>query len=212
VHPKDCPGWEYDDVNGARDLIKGRAAAVLLRLRQDKVECTNTASETRTVHTELFQGLTPARCDYFAGHYRGEDFRCLKNYRVQIAADPMVGRDPDTVIADVAGLAAIIQEGIADLDAFAAAGRSRPALLVHLVRVAARVFQIFLTIHPYANGNGHAARVLVCAILGRYGFWPSRWTVEPRPADPPYSPAIAAHRRGKTEPLEKFLLDCAKWG
>jgi hypothetical protein len=42
--------------------------------------------------------------------------------------------------------------------------------------------------------------------LGRYGHWPRRWPVDPRPQDPPYSQLIVRHRNGDPVPLERFVL------
>jgi Fic family protein len=77
--------------------------------------------------------------------------------------------------------------------------------LHYVVALASRAFVEFLTVHPYANGNGHAARLIVWSILGRYGYWPDRWTVEPRP-DPPYLELIVLYRNGNALPLESHIL------
>lgn len=212
MHPLGCPSWEYDNIVGSRDTIRDRASHLLLRLRADLGECSIVASDTRNSHAELFTGLTPANHDYYAGHYRGEAYRCLQHYRVHIVSDPLVGTNPEDVLGEMAQLGSDVLDAISALDAFVSTRRSRVAILIQVVRVAARVFAQFLTTHPYANGNGHAGRLIVCALLGRYGFWMKRWTVEPRPLDPPYSPAIADYRRGYISALEKFILECAKWG
>lgn len=212
MRSRDCPAWEYDKIPEARNIILERAGQLLLSLRTDLRECSVVAADTRKSHAHLFEKLTPAKCDYYAGHYRGESFPCLQDYRVQIASDPLVGADPANVVGEMAQLEADVLASISKLDAFVATGRSRVANLIQIVRVAALVFAQFLTIHPYANGNGHAGRIIVCALLGRYGFWMKHWTVEPRPLDPPYSEAIAEYRRGYVSKLEKFILECAKWG
>lgn len=212
MHPRDCPGWEYDRISGARATVRARSVQLLIGLRADANECSVVCADTRPSHASLYQGLTPAKCDYYAGHYRGEDYRCLKYYRVQIQGDPMVGYDPELVLGEMQQLETTIRDAIAALDKFVQPSRSRPACLIQITRVAARVFELFLRIHPYANGNGHMGRLIVCALFGRYGFWMNRWTVEPRPQDPPYSSSIAAYRRGYVADLEKFLLECAKWG
>lgn len=212
MHPRHCPEWEYDNIPEARDAVRERAVQLLLRLRSSGDECKTTAVDTRSSHAQLFDKLTPTGFDYYAGHYRGEPFPCLLHYRVGIKADPLVGAEPHEVIGEMAQLEGDVLESVSVLDAFVAQGRSRVANLLQIVKVAARLFVQFLTIHPYANGNGHAGRLVVCALLGRYGFWMSKWNVEPRPVEPAYSQSIASYRRGYIVALEKFILECAKWG
>ena len=83
---------------------------------------------------------------------------------------------------------------------------ARHQKLIYTVTFACRVFEIVLRVHPYANGNGHAARFIVWAILGRYGFWPRSWPLDPRPPDPPYSRLISEYRSGNHQPLEEFVI------
>jgi hypothetical protein len=97
----------------------------------------------------------------------------------------------------------IIGSGIDALDADQSLTRRQR--LSYLVILACRVFELFLRSHPYANGNGHAARFMVWCVLGRDEHWPRSWPVEPRPADPPYSDFIKRYRDGDKEPLERFV-------
>jgi len=83
---------------------------------------------------------------------------------------------------------------------------SQEEKLYSAVVIAARAFQELLTVHPYANGNGHMARFLVWLLLGRYGYWPNTWTIDPRPSVSNYSAAISGHRRGNAAPLERLIL------
>jgi len=157
----------------------------------------------------MFRTLTPPGCEYYAGHYRGEPFRCLQFCTVRIPADPRVGAPPSSVYSFMTNLEATIRGGMAAIDRahdLPVAQLSPELRLLNAVRFACGIFQVFLTIHPYLNGNGHAARYILWAILGRYEYWPERWPVEPRPPDPPYSKAIAAHRSGDCLPLETFVL------
>ena len=85
----------------------------------------------------------------------------------------------------------------------------REAKLVRTVHVVAALFVYFLEIHPYANGNGHMARLLVIALFGRHDlFVNSRWDLHPRPAEPQYTQAIASYRNNDKAPLHKLLFEC----
>jgi Fic family protein len=87
---------------------------------------------------------------------------------------------------------------------------SETAKFLALVQVTAKLFSRFLAIHPYANGNGHAARFLAIAILHRYGYWPAKFPVEPRPSGSEYSEAIKQSQWGNPAPLESLFLTWIK--
>jgi hypothetical protein len=205
MHPPDCPGWEYG-THPNRAVLPSRVSSFLVALVSGAVDTSAIATDTRLPHERIFTGLTPNGCEYYAGHYRGEPFRCLRLCPVHIPSDPRVGRPPSGVLFLMEELRSEIRAGLAALDANVLL--TTEERLKYLVAFASHVFVAFLTIHPFANGNGHAGRLIVWSVLGRYGHWPQpqNWPVEPRPADPPYSKLIVEHRNGNTEPLESFLL------
>jgi len=106
----------------------------------------------------------------------------------------------------MAGLSIWLKREIATLDGMATLS-SAEDLFLRTVRIAARLFCDFLTIHPYANGNGHTGRFLVWLVLGRFGYWPKKWHLHPRPNLPgyDYSKAIADARSGSPEALEEMI-------
>jgi hypothetical protein len=201
MHPRDCPSWAYEQ-HQDRDLLLPYSAKALLRdLGSDRSAWRAVAKDTRPAHGRLFRGLTPPQCDYYAGHYRGEPFRCLQHLEVRTSDDPNVGRPAARVGALLATLSRLIEEGIAELDSWEMSEDK-----VHgSVALACEVFVEFLTIHPYANGNGHAARLVVIAVLASQGLQVNGWPVEPRPAEP-YIDLIKKYRKGDREPLERRLI------
>jgi Fic/DOC family len=206
MHPLDCPSWEYKDHPDYRATLPSRVAAIVTALVGGSINTLATAIDTRAQHGEMFRGLTPVNCDYFAGHYRGERFRCLQFYRVIIPSDPRVGSYPSAVDFLMRELKAALNAGIVALDTnVALAPKDR---LHYAIILACKVFVHLLTIHPYANGNGHAGRLVVWCVLGRYGDWPMHWTIEPQPPNPPYIELIARYRSGDCEPLENHI---AQW-
>ncbi len=85
---------------------------------------------------------------------------------------------------------------------------SESEFLARVAVEAAAVLEYFLRVHPFANGNGHAGRLLVWAITGRYGYWPHRFTVEPRPADPRYITGLRiGTQTGDVSVLARCVLD-----
>lgn len=204
MHPADCPEWEYNSHPQRRALVPRRVSEVLTDLVTRRIDTLSVAVDTREVHRRVFRELTPAGYEYYAGHYRGEPFRCLRYYPVAIRDDPRVGARPESVGFWIRELNAEIRSGLMELDANVLLTREQR--LQYIVALACRAFVFFLTIHPYANGNGHAGRLIVWSVLGRYGHWPRRWPIDPRPPDPPYSQLITRCRDGDPVPLESYLL------
>jgi Fic family protein len=107
-------------------------------------------------------------------------------------------------------LANIVQEAVAALDEGMELPNAQIPLrdkILYVVASACRIFEWFLRIHPYVNGNGHAARFCLWALLGRYGLWPVSWPIDPRPDDPPYTDLIVKYRNGNQVPLETFIME-----
>lgn len=212
MSPALLPGcsWEYKDVPDYATELRREHLALIRRLRNGTVTVEQHGTATRAVHAQLFASLTPPEHPYYAGHYRGEAFPCLVDYKVIIPMDPLVGYPPDAV-SDVMGrLAVHIRAATNTLDASFAqpdVAVSQKDKLYFAVVIAARLFQEFLTVHPYANGNGHIARFLVWLVLGRFGYWPTKWTIDPSPNVTNYALAISAHRRGHADPLERLILE-----
>lgn len=204
-----CPAWEYKDHSNYQSVLRNELAVLLRALRLGQVSIEVEGADTRPVHRQLFARLTPSGHPYFAGHYRGEDFPCLRDYAVKVPADPMVGIHYSGVQAammefgqNLLAAASVLDQSFALPDAAV----SQEEKLYSAVVIAARAFQELLTIHPYANGNGHIARFIVWLFLGRYGYWPTNWTIDPRPSVANYSAAISGHRRGSAAPLELLIL------
>lgn len=211
-HPLYCPWWEYSDVPNHDELLLSRTRSAMMRIRplshSDKLQLTR---DTRIFHRNYFQGLTPPSYDYYAGNYRGSDFTCLKFSSVVIKSDPRVGHPPGMVKSQMEALDRRISEAITECNYINSINEQLlppENKLFRIVEVAASLFVYFLEIHPYMNGNGHMGRLILISFLGVYGIYLARWPVHPRPQDPPYSQAIADHRRGNDRPLIHFILAC----
>lgn len=206
MHPADCPNWEYKNHPNYGSLAS-RCARILVSLRGGSLQIDRSLRDTRPFHAAMFTGITPANHSYYAGHYRGEAFRCLRHYHVMIQGDPRVGTAPNFVAMDLANFAdQVLRAGISALTvafSFPDARLAPEDKLLYLVRYACRILVEFLRIHPYANGNGHIGRLLVWFILGKFGYWPKRW---PLNASPPYHQMIFDYRNGTCDPLEHFVL------
>lgn len=208
----DCPPFEYENVPGWTDLLAARTKAALILLRsKSPAEKLDLCKDGRAVHAQYFRNLTPGRCHYYAGNYRGSDLPCLRDYKVQIPADPLVGHPPDRVTTDMTVLGHDIGDVVASGDFVWQINNAvlAPAeKLYRVIQLGVALFVYFLQIHPYANGNGHLARFFLITFLARYNIFLARWPMHPRPADPPYSALIGSYRRGNRADLEKFVLSC----
>jgi len=121
----------------------------------------------------------------------------------------MVGANASNVHGEINRLGAAIIKTVDQIEqAIGAVPRPMPPpqRAIAVVKLACHAFVAFLTVHPYADGNGHTARALLWVLLMRFGYVPSEWTIDPRPGVPEYGTMIAEHRRGKPDLLEQYVL------
>ncbi len=208
-----CPAWEYRDVPECGEVLRIRSAQIIRAIYvAEASSMIRLLRDTRPVHRMLFAGLSPAGFEYYAGNYRGSwRHICLRDYKVGVQGDPRVGHDPGIVSRSMAEFVVEIDDTLKTIDQVFRISDSvltRAEKLVRCVQLAAAIFVYFLEIHPFANGNGHMARLILISTMRRRGFFLRKWTLDPRPQDPPYTGAIEAYRSGNRTPLEKFILSC----
>lgn len=207
--PPGCPAWQYSSHPQCPQLLPLAATKLLSGIMTGGFPADKYTPDTRPIHRDLFTGLEPPGHDYYVGNYRGFHKKCLRNYEVFLRGDPLACSKATTVHADITRFGTEIVKAIRDLEtAIASAPQTiDPAQkTIAIVRIACLAFVRFLTIHPYADGNGHVARSLLWIILRHFGYIPDKWTIDPRPPFPAYGAMIAMHRRGTTSPLEQFVL------
>jgi fido (protein-threonine AMPylation protein) len=199
--------WEYKDHPLRNTELPTKAAEILNKISEREISIASILSDSREIHLHLFKNLAPTDNPYYAGHYRGEDFENLKNYWVGVASDPRVGYAPSIVQDSMDLFADISRQTLVDLDS------TNNHDLLELdqkicitVEKACDLFELFLRIHPYINGNGHIGRIMLWGVLQKYGYNPIRWTIDTRPFDPPYSDYIKKFRSGERTPLISFIL------
>lgn len=165
MHPADCPSWEYADHPRRASVLRSEIPKILAELRNGVVKTEDVAADNRPVHARIFLQLTPSGFQYYAGHFRGENHRCLKFCPVYVSSDLRVGFPPQTVLSAMNAFFYRVRIALAKIDALET---DSLAQFTHAVRLACHLFESFLRIHPYVNGNGHIARLIVWAVLGRY--------------------------------------------
>jgi fido (protein-threonine AMPylation protein) len=209
MHPfSECPEWEYQDIANHAAILKRCAKAIFRNLIAGKIPQSIAICDTRPLHQQLFTQLVPPATKYLAGHYRGEDFKCLKFRPVGIGANPLVGAQAAVVHLDLRRFCKEAEGTIRGLDQtfdLPSAHLPETEKLKYLIAVSCRLFAAFLLIHPFANGNGHVARIMLTWLLQRYGYALSNFPIEPRPDHPGYSDAIRMYQHGNVEPLELMI-------
>src|ERR1700733_4252220 len=109
------PDWQYEN-HPKRKKLAARVAEQLANLRKKRTDGLRLAKDSRPFHGDLFKDLTPAHFTYFAGHYRGEQFRCLSTWTCGIPGDQRVGAHPSAVGVKVNELADWIEKAVAEMD------------------------------------------------------------------------------------------------
>ena len=78
--------WEYSAHCPRRRRSRSGVEVALkhlLLLEHEGCARVDAARNTRPTHAALFKDLTPPHFTYFAGHYRGEPYRCLETWIVR---------------------------------------------------------------------------------------------------------------------------------
>lgn len=198
--PSCCVWWEYEEHPDYNSVLAGGFATAKASVGAMS-EAWRVACDTRPTHKACFEPLTLSGLSYYAGNYRGAPIGCLAHFRVKIEGDPQVAREPEEVATAIERLRGYLERDVEALSRFSGDDAAR---LEQIVALAARFLTYFLTIHPYVNGNGHAARFGTWAILKHFGLQPEGFTVHGEKL--PYNDQLYAHRRGITSPLERFIF------
>lgn len=199
--------WEYRDHPKCKTVLPRQTESLLNSIFDGALDIRSSLIDTRAIHLHLFEELTPKGCKYFAGHYRGEDFPKLKNYRVTVQGNPSVGAPPSKVEAIMRKFGQELDHVLTKQDSFWQENHVEPGKKIRkTVNLACSMFVEFSRIHPYANGNGHVARFLLIAILSKYGYKVKNWPLEPRPIDPPYTQLIRLYENGDKAHLMGWIL------
>jgi fido (protein-threonine AMPylation protein) len=185
--------WHEDDPRNL-SLIQTNAAQLSTELRAAAAErILLTSEEVCRWHARLYAGCKVPIAGY-VGHFRGDPaVKELINYEVGLGAPLKDGnlekmgvwarRVGEEMAAVLAGLNAVF----ADLDDQLPVGEppSTADQILQVISFAALAHGEFLRVHPFANGNGRIARLLVAFICLRYGV-PMFLHIKPRPESDDY--------------------------
>lgn len=206
-HHSNCADWTYETHPERATVLVSRCQRLVDVIWRRPQSFDRFGHDTRAAHRFMFLEMTPQACSCILGTYRG-DATCaaIASSYVGVGADPRVGTPPFMVAADMvtlekrcAALIAVHQKWLMG----PGASQSPQNALLRFVQVLAPILELFLTIHPYKDGNGHAARLLIYVMMVRGGYRPKNWDVDSKQ---PYGQALSDHRNGKPGALQKFLL------
>jgi hypothetical protein len=188
-----APSWQEDDSNNL-SLIRENAAQLITELRATTAErIFPTPWDLYGWHVRLY-----ARCQVpvagYVGHFRGDPaIPELVDYEVGLGARlkdgnlekmgvwaRQVGTEMNAVLA---GLRAVF----AELDARLPIGKPTTTAdeILGVISFTALAHGECLRVHPFVNGNGRIARLLVAFICLRYGL-PMFLHIKPRPESEDY--------------------------
>jgi fido (protein-threonine AMPylation protein) len=188
-----APSWQEDNPKNL-SLIQENAAQLMAELRATATKRTMpTGDKLCRWHSRLYAGCDVPVAGYI-GHFRGDPaIPELLDYEVGLGArlqdgnlEKMgvwgrhVGHEMNAVLA---GLHAVF----AELDERLLVGKSpsTPDEILTVISFAALAHGECLRVHPFANGNGRIARLLVAFICLRYAL-PMFLHVKPRPESEDY--------------------------
>ena len=166
------PDWDEDSVQLRTNLARVLEAIVESADQRE----TPTVEAARSWQAAAMDGLD-APDPHFVGAFRGEPGL---EY-VQVAVGSRYGIDAMQVAAELGRFEATLQRVVEDLDDRLPIGREPNAdELAAIVDLCAWVHAEWIRIHPFANGNGHTARLWANSIALRYGL-PPFVRMRPRP-------------------------------
>jgi fido (protein-threonine AMPylation protein) len=188
-----APPWQEDDPKNL-SLIQSNAAQLITELQAVAAErIMPTPEELCRWHARLYAGCDVPVAGY-VGHFRGDPtVKELVDYEVGLGVRLKDGnlekmgvwarKAGEEMHAVLAGLDAVF----AELDARVPVGKPPTTAdqILEVVSFAALAHGEFLRVHPFANGNGRIARLLVAFICLRYGL-PMFLHVKPRPESDDY--------------------------
>lgn len=196
--------WEYEYHPEAHS-VSDACLIMLQNLQNNKLEMEDVMRETRPYHKVMFERVTPFGREYLAGNYRGASYPQLVDRPVYIygfscahfsqVEDSM--RDfHQKLNADIQRISQYLKQS--KLDA--------AQKIVAFSQFVSHYFVRFLSIHPYANGNGHISRLLVWCIFNFKSIKCSFWSVPDRNLNPP-DQYVGDFRLGNKSPLVKAFAD-----
>lgn len=195
--------WEYEN-HSNRGYIAKKCLKLQSGITKDPIKFDSTLKDTRDAHKFIFKDVTPVGYPKFAGYYRGSNIDYLKSYEVEIAG--YAGYPAGQVSMAMKEFHNNYLTEILRLRNEAKNNKLSPAdKLLFLSEIISDYMVTFLSIHPYANGNGHIGRLLVWMVFIKFKYQIQDWSIDIRPPQP-FDDLISMYRNQDKEPLMEYFI------
>jgi fido (protein-threonine AMPylation protein) len=199
----DCPKWILDDDAALPGIAQAASAFVRFLNRQNPKRYILTHGDVKEWHRNMFRNAVPV--PYYAGNYRSVDgARPCLNTNVQVAG--ALGAPAAEVESFMKQFSDELEGATKATDGFVATATSPMVPVQAAAQIAAFAGGSIIKIHPFVNGNGRMARMVMNFFLHRYlnrvPFYIDR------PTHPDYSTAsMMAMQHGQYGPLYQYLVE-----
>lgn len=201
--------WEYEQ-HPNRHTVTESCKNLQLRVTSNQELINDIVSDTRPFHKEIFIQVTPLKMQAYAGNYRS-NFEYLKNYAVIVGQH--CGCKPELVEEVMDGYHKLFKKHLQKFNNLNK-DKSKTEKFVIYSRLISIFVVEFLSIHPYANGNGHISRLIAWALFCYKGFAIKSWDLDRRP-DQPFDKFIAEYQQGNQAAMagyfQSLLQDTSKF-
>jgi fido (protein-threonine AMPylation protein) len=161
--------------------------------------------DIKTYHAKVFKYIVPL--DYYAGNYRSADPKkpCLA---MEVHVNGIFGETYTKVPASMGNFSAELLDLIVRTDEYLTHTVSQTEKAQAVAQLAAAAMGNFIRIHPFVNGNGRMARMLVNYVFKRYGYRMPFGQAQIRPPELEYAQASALSMgpSASLTPLYVYLL------
>lgn len=205
--------WDYEQHPNAASVLEN-ANKVQSAIEQCAEENRALLKETRPYHDRIFSETVYEGFEAFSGCYRGANYYYLREYPVSVGGYNFqgeyvtihTGTAPHLVEREMKEFHDLLVMAVKKIDELYNSDRSKIGIkLVLLARLLSKVVVDFLSIHPYANGNGHISRLLAWGVFLYFGFRGNNWQVAERPLQP-FDSAISEYQKGNPQPMQAFFM------
>lgn len=200
--------WEYSD-HPDRDSVTESCRKIQNDLIANEGMRCCALTDTRPFHLEMFSRVVPLGFEGFAGSYRGSTYSYLRSSPVEIGGYDGAGKyhvlhrgtPPECVAAEMEEFHNQLKE---DLDKLTKREANTEEKIILLAHILSKYVVVFLSIHPYANGNGHVSRLIAWGVFLIRGFSIHGWDLDKRP-EQPFDRFIKLYQDGERKAMISYF-------